>query len=63
VVNDPIISYQAKEIDEAGGSIACKYISDRDGVSDDIKKLGVRVDYVGSIISEVIKDGYVPMVW
>jgi hypothetical protein len=63
VVNDPIISDQAKEIAEAGGSIACKYISDRDGVSGDFKKLGVRVEYVGSIISELIKDGYVPMVW
>jgi hypothetical protein len=54
VVEDPIISDQAREIAEAGGSIACKYISDRDGVSE---------KYVGSIISDLIKDGYIPMVW
>ena len=63
VVEDPIISDQAREIAEAGGSIACKYISDRDGVSEKFEKLGVQVEYVGSIISDLIKDGYIPMVW
>ena len=63
VVEDPIISDQAQEIAEAGGSFACKYISDRDGVSEKIGKLGVQVEYVGSIISDLIKDGYTPMVW
>ncbi len=63
VVEDPVISDQAREIAEAGGSIACKYISDRDGVSEKMEKLGVQVEYVGSIISDLIKDGYTPMVW
>jgi hypothetical protein len=63
VVEDPIIADQAQEIAEAGGSIACKYISDRDGVSEKFEKLGVQVEYVGSIVSDLIKDGYTPMVW
>ena len=63
VVEDPIISDQAREIAEAGGSIAYKYISDRDGVSEEIEKLGVQVEYVGTIVSDLIKDGYTPMVW
>ncbi len=63
VVEDPVISDQAREIAEAGGSIACKYISDRDGVSEKMEKLGVQVEYVGSIISDLIKNGYTPMVW
>lgn len=63
VVEDSIISDQAQEIAEAGGSIACKYISDRDGVSEKFEKLGVQVEYVGSIISDLIKDGYTTMVW
>ncbi len=63
VVEDPIISDQARVIAEAGGSIACKYISDRDGVSEKFEELGVQVEYVGSIISDLIKDGYTPMVW
>ena len=41
IVEDPILSDQAQDIAEAGGSIACKYISDRDGVSEKIEKLGV----------------------
>ena len=63
VVEDPILSDQAREIAEAGGSIACKYISDRDGVSEEIEKLGVQVEYVGTIVSDLIKDGYNSMVW
>ena len=63
IVEDPILSDQAQEIAEAGGSIACKYISDRDGVSEKIEKLGVQVEYVGNIVSDLIKDGYIPMVW
>ena len=63
MVDDPIIRDQAQEIAEAGGSMACKYISDRDGVSEKIEELGVRVEYVGSIVSGLIKDGYTPMVW
>lgn len=63
IVEDPILSDQAQDIAEAGGSIACKYISDRDGVSEKIEKLGVQVEYVGNIVSDLIKDGYIPMVW
>jgi len=63
VVEDPILADQAQEIAEAGGSIACKYISDRDDVSEKFEELGVQVEYVGSIISDLIKDGYTPMVW
>jgi hypothetical protein len=63
VVEDPIISDQAREIAEAGGSLACKYISDRDEVSEEIERLGIQVEYVGSIVSDLLKDGYIPMVW
>jgi hypothetical protein len=43
--------------------VACKFIADRDGVSQGIAALGVRVEYVGKMISDLIKDGYTPMVW
>jgi hypothetical protein len=43
--------------------IACKFLSDRDGISDKLKDLGVNVDYVGTIISGFIAEGYVPMVF
>ncbi len=43
--------------------IACKFISDRDNNSEQISKLGVSVEPVGSLISDLINDGYVPMVW
>ena len=63
VVEDPFISDQAQEIAEAGSSISCKFISDRDGVSEKLKKLGVQVKYVANTISDLIKEGDTPMVW
>ena len=43
--------------------IACKYISERDNKSDRICELGIKVEYVGKMISDLINEGYVPMVW
>jgi hypothetical protein len=43
--------------------VACKFLADRDGQSKALTDLGVDVAYVGSLISEAIRDGYVPMVW
>ena len=51
------------EVAGMSSSFACKAISDRDGLSEAIDRLGVKVEYVGSIISDYIKQGYVPMVW
>jgi len=43
--------------------IACKFLSDRDGISEKLEKIGVNVDYVGALISGYIAEGYVPMVF
>ena len=60
---DMEVSAKAKEIAAIGESIACKAISDKQGVSDNLAKLGIKIEYVGTIISNLIKDGYAPMVW
>lgn len=44
-------------------AVACKFIADRDQTAEPTSALGVQVAYVGSMISDFIKDGYVPMVW
>jgi len=44
-------------------AVACRFLSDRSGSSEDLKSMGVDVSYVGSMISDLIKEGYVPMVW
>ena len=43
--------------------VACKAIADRDGISEGIAAMGIRVEFVGKMISDLIKDGYTPMVW
>ena len=63
MVTDPDVSKAVEELAKQGETFACKFIADRDDIADSTAKLGVQVEYVGSIISEHIKDGYTPMVW
>jgi hypothetical protein len=43
--------------------IACKFLSDRDGISEKLEKMGINVEYVGSLISGYIEQGYTPLVF
>lgn len=43
--------------------VACKAVADREGISGELVEMGVNVEFVGKMISDLIKDGYVPMVW
>jgi len=61
--HDDEIAWYVKEIVDRGECFACKAISDDDCVSEKLQKAGVSVEYVGSVVSDAIKDGYVPMVW
>ena len=63
LVEDQLIAKTAKELSAVEKPIACKFISDRDGISEKIEALGVKLEYVGTTISNFIKDGYVPMVF
>jgi len=63
LVGDSDVSDSAKELAGLGKPVACKFLSDRDSVSERIESLGITVDYVGSMIADLIKDGFIPMVW
>ena len=63
LIEDEMIAKTAKEIGAVEKPIACKYISDREGISEKIQDLGLQVEYVGTIISDLLRDGYVPMVF
>jgi len=63
LVGDTDVTASAAELAKVGQPLACKFLSDRDGISERIESLGITVDYVGSMISDLIKDGYAPMVW
>ena len=43
--------------------IACKFLSDRDKISTKLEELGYKVDYVGSMISGFVEEGFIPMVF
>lgn len=63
VVNDEDVANAFNEISGNLQPFACKAISDREGLSTDLTKMGFQVEYVGSIISNLINEGYTPMVW
>lgn len=63
LVGDTDVTASATELVSLSQPVACKFLSDRDNVSERIERLGITVDYVGTIIADLIKDGYTPMVW
>ena len=40
-----------------------EFIADRDGIAEGIAALDVQVEYVGKLVSDLIQEGYIPMVW
>lgn len=60
---DPEVADAALEVSSMGESYACKAISDKQEISEKIAGMGVKIEYVGAIISDYINQGYVPMVW
>ena len=60
---DEEVAQAASRLLEYETPIACKFLSDRDGISENLEKMGVSVDYVGALISGYIEEGYIPMVF
>jgi len=59
VARDKQVQKRIKTLQEAGVKIsACKYCSDRMGVSDKLEELGITVEYVSSGIAQMLKDGW-----
>jgi hypothetical protein len=62
-VHDEKVAWFIKEINNESDCFACKAISDEEEISQKLTEAGMKVEYVGVIVSNAIKDGYVPMVW
>ena len=64
VATDPDLRELVRTIVQAGAvPQACKWCSDRYGVSDTLLALGCEVEYIGLPVSEAIRAGYTPMTW
>ena len=63
VCEDDDVIQAASELLDYQTPIACKFLSDKSGASDKLEELGFNVEYVGSLISDSIKAGYIPMVF
>ena len=64
IATDPDLKLLLKEIVD-GGTIpkACKWCSDKYGVSQMLESLGCVIEFIGSPVSEAIKQGFTPMTW
>jgi hypothetical protein len=64
IAKDAELQEDVKEIINLGEKVyACKACSDKYSVSDKLSELGCDVEYVGSISSKFIKEGYVVFNW
>ena len=63
VCDDEEVAQAASKLLDYETPIACKFLSDRDGISQNLENMGINVDYVGSLISGYIEEGYIPMVF
>lgn len=63
LIENEKISKYAIEIADITETFACKFLSDEQNISEEISKKNIKVEYVGTIISDLIKDGYETMVW
>jgi len=60
---DESVAQAASRLLDYETPIACKFLSDRDGISEKLENMGINVDYVGAMISSYIEKGYIPMVF
>ena len=59
VARNKNVQKRIKTMLEAGVEIsACKYCSDRMGISEKLEELGIKVEYVSSGIAQMLKDGW-----
>jgi hypothetical protein len=63
LVSDSDVRESATELANLSEPIACKMLSDRDGISKRIKSMGIGVVYVGALIADLLRNDYTPMVW
>jgi hypothetical protein len=63
VCKDDEVIRAASELLDYQTPIACKFLSDKSGTSDKLAELGFNVEFVGALISDSIKAGFVPMVF
>ncbi len=64
-LNDKEVQGYLRELTGELGSVpfACKYIAEQEGFSQALAELGLDVVYVGTVISDHIKQGFIPLVF
>ena len=57
--SDAEVQARVKEITQEGVEVlACKWCADRMGITEKLEAIGIKVVYVGSVISDLLKEGW-----
>jgi hypothetical protein len=56
---DTEVQDRIKELQNLGVEVlACKWCADRMNITSELEKAGIKVEYVGTVISQLLKDGW-----
>ena len=56
---DTEVQERIREVQDSGVQVvACKWCADRMGITDVLEKVGIKVIYVGPVISDLLKSGW-----
>jgi hypothetical protein len=56
---DKEVQDRIKELRNLGVEVlACKWCADRMNITSELEKAGIKVEYVGTVISQLLKDGW-----
>jgi hypothetical protein len=59
VAHDVKLQEKVRKLLAAGVEVtACKWCADRWKISDKLEEIGIKVEYVGSVMSQLLKDGW-----
>ena len=63
LAEDEEVQGYVAELAEQQPPVACKFVSDNNGVTEKLSLLGIDTQYVGKLVSDYLNEGYVPMVF
>ncbi len=63
VEDEEVQSYLRLLVDSRSVPLACKYLADQMGLTTSLDEMGMDVVYVGSVVSRLIQEGFVPLVF
>lgn len=63
ITQDQDIQEQMKALFEFKPPVACKFVSEKENITEELEALGYQLEYIGQSMTDDINNGYIPMVF